>query len=51
MARADCNEEDQHALGKSDFVPRYPVYNIPEPCAPPDDEPFTNTDPNKSTWL
>ncbi|XP_055848587.1 arrestin domain-containing protein 17-like [Episyrphus balteatus] len=51
MTRADVNEEDRNALGKSEFVPRYPVYCCTEPCAPSEPETFSNNDPGKSTWL
>ncbi|XP_055904804.1 arrestin domain-containing protein 17-like isoform X2 [Eupeodes corollae] len=51
MTRADCNEDDNNALGKSEFLPRYPVYSCSELCSISETEPFSNNEPHKSTWL
>jgi len=48
IPHVSLNKEDQHDYGEGDFVPRYPVFNLPEVSVPAlESEP----EHDNGTWL
>lgn len=54
MSSANLNNSEEHTYGPSEFVPRYPVFNVPSPDIPAAEdvnEVFVPPTSSKGTWL